>query len=94
MMVAGKTKATPHGKMNWNKLLKALKKDGGIHTTTKVWEDFVSKEVNRYRTKEKLHQFHDQGKVARIYKDGRYYWSANPVIIKRLKELRSQQQAP
>jgi len=89
LLTRGMTRAKKHGKANWPKILAALRKDGGIYSTTQVWEIFVKKAVNRYRTKEVLHKYADTGKIARVYKGGQYWWTANPEIVKRVRAVRS-----
>ena len=82
-LLADKTKATraKAGSADWDAIIAAMAKDGGIYTTTEVWEKFVKGVVKRMRTREQLHELYVKGKVARIY-DGKYLWSANPDYIK------------
>jgi len=81
LLKQGSTKAPKKGKIDWDEILTAIRKDGGVYTTTDIWELFVEMKVNRYRTKEVLHKWAEEGKIARIY-NGQYYWTADPKILK------------
>jgi len=83
LLEKGVTKARPHGKANWNKIRNQLTKDGGIYTTSQIWEQFVKRVVNRYRCKEWLHEQAEKGICLRAYKGGQYYWTFNPELVEK-----------
>lgn len=81
LLEEGHTKAKKHGKVNWDKIISAMKKDKGIYCTTDVWTKFVKEKVNRYHAKEMLHKFSEEGKLLRIYRHGSYWWTADPDLV-------------
>jgi len=86
LLSQGETKARPHGKANWTKILKQLQKDKGVHPTREIWEDYVKKVVNRLRCKEWLHKQAEEGKCVRVYKYGQYFWCFDPEVVAKVNK--------
>lgn len=68
------TKAPKRGKADWDAIYEELIKVEIPMTTTQIWERLAKKVVSRYRTREKLHEWHDLGKCKRIYLGNKYHW--------------------
>jgi len=84
LLKKGYTKAAKHGKADWDEILKTLQSDGNIHTTTKIWEDYVKKAVARVRCKNWLHQqFEKDHTCLRVYRNGRYFWTFNATLVEK-----------
>jgi len=86
MLGKGQTKAPKARRADWDEKYAVALTSKGIFTTTEFWESIVKKEVNRYRTKEVLHQWSEEKKVARIYKNGQYYWCFDPEVLAVLRK--------
>jgi len=82
-LLGDKSKSTraKAGKADWDAILAAMEEDGGIYTTTQVWDKFVKRTVKKMNVREHLHDLFDKGKMARIHQ-GYYTWSANPDYVK------------
>ncbi len=82
-LLGDKTNATKAkaGKADWDAILAEMAEDGGIYTTTQVWNKFVKRVVKKMNVREHLHDLYDKGKMARIHQ-GIYSWSANPDYVK------------
>jgi len=80
------TQKRTSSKCAWDEVMDALQKDGRVLSTRQLFEEFVEKRedaVKLYRTKEWLHkQFEEEKTCLRVYKDGRYWWTFNPTMVK------------
>lgn len=69
------------GKADWESIIAEAAADGGVYTIRQFYQKFVKGAVTLMRTRRKLDNFHTQGKAARVYLNGRYYYCFNPEVV-------------
>ncbi len=75
------TTVRPRGKADWDRIVQEASADGGVYTIKEFYQKFVRGAVTLMRTRRKLDELHAQGKVARVFVDGRYLYCFHPEVV-------------